>query len=144
MWTFQVSVKLHYNCSFSLQKFVNRRKAFYTPPARWSSEQKRKVKELLDKGLDYMSSEESGDNAVTLYRRRLPWLKWKYSNCLKAFDKVHFNSLSAKSKGMVKKREDGETSERSTSSDPPQFILTDENEDPSDLNSSITSMEGLN
>lgn len=59
-----------------------------------------------------MSSEESGDDGVTLYRRGLPWLKRKYANCLKMLDKVHYNGLSAKSKGMVKKCEDGEASER--------------------------------
>ena len=102
------------------------------------------MKEILDKGLDYMSSEESGEDGVTLYRRGLPWLKRKYSNCLKTLDKVHYNGLSAKSKGMVKKREDGEASERPIPSDPLQFVVADENEDPGDLNSSLTSTEDLN
>ena len=130
--------------SFSLQKLLNRRKAFCTPPARWSSERKRKVKEILDKGLDYMSSEESGDDGVTLYRQGLPWLKRKYSSCLKALDKVHYKGLSAKSKGMVKRREDGEASERPVPSDPLHFAVVDENEDLGDLNSSLTSTEDLN
>ena len=43
-------------------------------------------------------------------RQGLAWLKRKYSNCLKMFDKVHYNGLSAKSKGVVKRSEDGEAS----------------------------------
>ena len=97
MWCYLITIEHDYPF---LQKLSNRRKAFNTP-ARWSSERKRKVKEILDKGLDYMSSEESSDDSVTLYRRGLPWLKRKYSNSLKALDKVHFNGLSAKSKGRA-------------------------------------------
>ena len=98
------------------------------------------VKEILDKGLDYMSTEESSDDSVTLYMRGLPWLKQKYSNSLKALNKVHFNGLSAKSKGMVKRREEGEAS---VPCNVLQFAV-DENEDPADLNSSVTSTEGMN
>ena len=140
MWSYII---IEHNYLF-MQKFSNRRKAFCTPPARWSSERKRKVKEILDKGLDYMSSEESGDDGVTLHRRGLSWLKRKYSNCLKALDKVHYNGLSAKSKGMVKRREDGEASERPIPPDALQFAVVDENENPGDLNSSITSTEDAN
>ena len=59
-----------------------------------------------------MSSEDSGDENTTLYRRPLPWMKSKYSNSMKLLDRIYYNGLSAKSKGMVRNREDGETSER--------------------------------
>ena len=101
------------------------------------------MKEILDKGLDYMSSEKSGDDGVILYRRVLPWLKPKYSNSLKALDKVYYNTLSAKSKGMVRRREDGEASGRPVPSNPLQFAVMDENEDPADLDLYLTSMETI-
>ena len=85
-----------------------------------------------------MSSEESGYDGVTLYRRPLPWMRSKYSNSLKALDKIYYNRLSAKPKGMVRQREEGEPSERPAPSSPLQFIVEDENQDP---NSSVTSLE---
>ena len=91
-----------------------------------------------------MSSEESGDDGVTLYRRGLPWLKRKYANCLKVLDKVHYNGLSAKSKGIMKRHEDGEASERPVPPDALPFAVMDENEDPGDPNSLVTSTEDLN
>ena len=59
-----------------------------------------------------MSSEESNDESVILVQCPLPWLKSKYCNSLKMLDKIHYENLSKKSKGMVRRREEGEPSER--------------------------------
>lgn len=104
---------------------ANRRNIFErSPPSNWSSARKSRIKQILDKGLDYVSSEDSGgDGDVTLYRRPLSWIKSKYANSLKALDKVYYDSLSAKSKGMVRKREDGLPSEREVPSKPLDFVV---------------------
>lgn len=90
---------------------------------------------MLDKGLDYVSSEESDDDGVTIHTRPLAWLKQKYSNSLKKLDTIYYNGLSAKSRGMVRKRLQGQASERSVPSDPLSFAI----EDQDSLNSSINS-----
>ena len=56
---------------------------------------------------------------------------------MKELDKAHYNSLSAKSKGMVKKRETGEESSRAIPSNSLQFAVC--NEDSSNLNDSLES-----
>ena len=45
---------------------------------------------------------------------------------------------------MVKRHEDGEASERPVPPDALPFAVMDENEDPGDLNSSVTSTEDVN
>lgn len=75
-----------------------------------------------------MSSEESDSEGVILHKRPLPWLKSKYSNSLHLLDTLYFRSLSKKSKGMVRQREDGEPSERPAPLSPlPYALVVDEN-----------------
>lgn len=75
-----------------------------------------------------MSSEESGDEGITLIKRPLPWLKAKYSNSLHFLDQLYFERLSRKSKGMVRQRENGEPSERPAPSNPLSYaVIADEN-----------------
>ena len=81
------------------------------------------MKQILDVGLDYISSEESGEDNVTLYKHPLPWLKIKYVKCMKTLDTIHYNSLSTKSKRMVRKRENGESSQRSIPMQPLSFAV---------------------
>lgn len=122
-----------------LQKLSNRLKALQTPPSGWSEKRKDSIKKILASGLDYVSSEESGDDGVTLYRRKLPWMKPKYTRCLKTLDKIHFNTLSAKSKGMIRPREEGSPSERPIPESLLEFAIDstllshDENVDPHDI-----------
>ena len=96
-----------------------------------------RIKEILDEGLDYMSSEDSSDESVILFTRPLTWLKSKYSNSLKKLDTIHYNKLSSKSKGMVRQRQCGEPSERPLPSKPLSFAVNVEDQD--SLNSSINS-----
>lgn len=84
-----------------------------------------------------MSSEESGDDGVTIFTRSLTWLKPKYSNSLKKLDTIYYNGLSAKSKGMVRQRQSGEPSERCLPSDPLSFAIVEDQD--SSLNSSLNS-----
>ena len=74
-------------------------------------------------------------DGVTIRTRPLAWLKQKYSGSLKKLDTIYYNGLSAKSKGMVRQRQQGEPSVRSVPSDPLSFTI--ENQD--SLNSSINS-----
>ena len=97
------------------------------------------MKEILDEGLDYVSSEESGDEGVAIFTRPLVWLKSKYSTSLKKLDTIHYNGLSAKSKGMVRQRQCGEPSERPLPSKPLSFAVAIELEDQDSLNSSLNS-----
>ena len=133
----------------SFQKLANRRKALERyNPSKWSSQRKQRVTEILDQGLEYISSEESGDESVdesvVLYTRPLPWLKSKYRNSLHLLDKIHFNSLSRKSKGMVRQRKIGEPSQRSLPAKPLDFcIVNDENIENIPLDSSISGSENI-
>ena len=81
------------------------------------------MKQLLIKGIDYISSEEYGDDCSKLYVRPLSWLKTKYSKNMKELDVLHFNSLSAKPKGVVKRPEDSEASTRLKRSKPLDFAI---------------------
>lgn len=118
--------------SFSLfppKKLANRQKVFAkSPPTTWSTTRKTRIKQILDMGLDYISSEESGDDNIILYRRPLQWMKSKYSNSMKVLDKLHYKSLSTKSKAMFRKREVGEPSERPVPSQPLQFAIKSNSE----------------
>ena len=83
---------------------------------------------ILKQGIDYVSSEESSDENTVLVRRPLPWLKPKYSNSLGMLDKIYYESLSKKSKGMVRQREEGEPSERPAPLNPLEYaVINDEN-----------------
>ena len=90
-------------------------------------------------GLDYISSEESGDDQITLYRRPLSWMKSKYSSSMKLLDQTYYESLSAKSKGMVRNREDGEPSQRLLPQNHLEFAVIAENDNESPLNTSTAS-----
>lgn len=87
----------------------------------------------------YVSSEESGeeeDRPVYL-RRPLTWLKPKYRKSLRHLDKIHYQSLSAKSKQVYRIRCDGVASQRSPPAGVPTYLLVEDDDD--DLNSSIAS-----
>ena len=87
-----------------------------------------------------MSSEESAeeDDGRPVYMRRpLPWLKSKYRKSLRVLDKLHFESLSSKSKQMYRKRCDGEPSDRSHPDSAPSFLL----EVPDEVNTSLSSVD---
>jgi hypothetical protein len=56
-----------------------------------------RVKYILSKGLQYMSSEESGedeDGKPFYFRKSLPWLKQRYRKSLRRLDSMHYNSLT--------------------------------------------------
>ena len=138
-----------YSCHF-FQKLANRCKALERyNPSEWSSQRRQRVTEILDQGLEYISSEESGDESaderVVLYTRPLPWLKSKYSNSLHLLDKIHFNSLSQKSKGMVRQWKTGEPSERSFSAKPLDVCVVNDEENMENipLDSSISGSENI-
>ena len=110
------------------QKLTNRQKVFLQyPPTTWSTTRKTRIKQILDMGLDYVSSEESGDDGIILYRRPLSWMKSKYSNSVKALDRIYYESLSTKSKAMFRKREVGEPSERPVPLQPLEFAVVSNN-----------------
>ena len=80
-----------------------------------------KMKGILSK--EYMSSEESEYEEVEqngvitrkfkCYRiRRLSWERKKLKKMKERMDTAYMNSLSNHAKGMIKQREDGETSSR--------------------------------
>ena len=99
-----------------------------SPPAKWSSQRKARVMNILKEGIDYVSSEESSDENTVLVRRPLPWLKSKYSNSLGMLDKIYYENLSKKSKGMVRQREEGEPSERPAPLNPLEYaVVNNEN-----------------
>lgn len=100
------------------------------------------MKQILDIGLDYISSEESGDDQITLYRRPLSWMKPKYSSSMRLLDQIYYEGLSAKSKGMVRNREDGETSEKPVPRNPLEFVVKEsDHESPLDTSNVSTDME---
>lgn len=78
---------------------------------------------MLSKGLDYVSSEDSGDDDQKIYRRPLPWLKNKYHKSLRQLDRFHYSSLSPRAKLMYRSREDGEPSAREPPDDVPEYLL---------------------
>ena len=79
---------------------------------------------MLSKGLDYVSSEESGDDDHKIYRRPLPWLKSKYHKSLRQLDKFYHDSLTPRAKLMYRSREDGEPSVREQPNDAPEYLLS--------------------
>ena len=83
--------------------------------------EKRTYKLILSKGVEYVSSEESGDDDdKTLYRRPFTWIKKK---SLRHLDRLHYNSLSTKGKQMYSSRQDGEPSTKLQPSDAPDFLI---------------------
>lgn len=83
--------------------------------------------------MDYMSSEDSGDDEQVMYRRPLPWLKQKYRKSLRQLDKIHHDSLLPRAKLMYRRRVDGEPSTRSHPDNAPEILLN------VNLNTSINS-----
>ena len=118
----------------SMQKLRTRLSLFHSEKCpNWSSQRKERIKYILSKGLDYVSSEDSGDDEKTISRRLLRWLKPKYHKSLRQLDKIDMNSLSPRAKRMYRKRIDGEPA-REPPSDAPEYVLSSV-----DLNSSTAS-----
>ena len=115
-------------CTYTfMQKLRNRIKQFQLEHVDWSAQRKERIKFVLSKGLEYVSSEESGDDDKILYRRPLMWLKKKYHKSLRHLDNIHYNSLSGKGKQMYRFREDGELSSRPPPLDAPRYLLQSAN-----------------
>ena len=105
----------------------------------WSEQRKERIKLILSKGIEYVSSEESGDEGdKTLYRRPFTWMKKKYHKSLRQLDRLHYNSLSTKGKQMYRSRQDGEPSTKLQPSDAPDFLISISGDD-DQLNSSLNS-----
>ena len=121
---------------YSLQKLKNRMKQFENAPRGWSSQRKERIKELLSKGTECVSSEESGDEK-TLCRRPLMWIKRKYHKSLHHLDELHYGSLTKKGKQMYRTRVEGEPSDRPAPADFPDYLLATTN---AGLNDSLDSL----
>ena len=105
---------------------TNRRRHFQSSiPESWSSTRKQRIKLILNEGLVYVSSEESGedDGKPVKFRRPLYWLKAKYRKSLCQLDKLHYSSLSTKSKQMYHAWSDGAPSTRAPPSKVPEYLL---------------------
>ena len=89
-----------------------------------------------------MSSKESHSEGVILRERPLTWLKSKYVNSLHFLDTLYYGNLSKKSKGMVRKREEGEPSERPAPLSPLSYAVGgDENLPSMALDTSVSGSE---
>ena len=122
-----------------IQTLQNRRRQFQSSiPESWSSTRKQHIKLILNEGLVYVSSEESGedDGKPVNFRRPLYWLKAKYRKSLRQLDKLHYGSLSTKSKQMYHARSDGAPSTRAPPSKVPECLLVSSQHD---LDSSMMS-----
>ena len=107
------------------QKLQNRKKALQKNNFAWSKSRIEHVNYMLQQGIAYMSSEESGsdEDDVTLQRKPLPWLKTKYRTCLRKLDALHYKSLSQKSKTMCRKRVEGIQSTRCQPDNCPAYLI---------------------
>ena len=91
----------------------------------WSEQRKEHVKLILSKGVEYVSSEESGDDDdKTLYRHPFTWMKRKYHKSLRQLDRLHYSSLSTKGKQMYRRRQDREPSTKLQPSDASDFLIS--------------------
>lgn len=123
---------------YILQKLRVRRALFSSGKCpQWSAQRKERIKAVLDEGLDYVSSEDSGEDEMTIYRRPLLWLKPKYHKSLRQLDKIHYDSLSTRARRMYRKRVDGEPSPRVQPVNAPEYITVSTPSE--DLNSSVNS-----
>ena len=110
---------------FITQKLKTRMSLFHSDNCpHWSSQRKEQIRFILSKGLDYVSSEDSEDDAMTIRRRPLKWLKTKYHKSLRQLDTIHMDSLSPRAKRMCRKRVDGEPSARPPPENAPDYILS--------------------
>ena len=123
----------------NLQKLQNHCKQFQKGVPGWSSARKDRIKFILGEGLAYISSEDSGeeDERPVYIRRQLAWLKPKYRKSLRHLDKLHYQSLSAKSRQMCRVRCDGDPSQRSPPPGTQSYLLV--GDDDVDLDSSVLS-----
>lgn len=60
---------------------------------------------------------------------------------MRMLDTIHYNGLSTKSKGMVRKREDSQPSDRIIPANPLQFVIIPEMADENLLDTSTASTE---
>lgn len=112
--------------AYYLQKLQNRRTQLQNGVSKWLSTRKDRIKLILGEGLPYVSSEESReDDRPVYFRRPLTWLKPKYRKSLRHLAKLHYQSLSAKSKQIYRVQCEGDASQRSPPAGVPTYLLVE-------------------